>query len=63
MLHAEHIGTGSKGAGRQLPPGLPPHGLSLPSLALGSNYYYLNKIIAKMLHLSTETYHNEQNKF
>jgi len=33
--------------------------LYLSSLALGSNYYYLNKIIAKMLHLSTETYNNE----
>jgi len=30
------------------------------SLALGSNYRYLNKIIAKMLHLSTEAYNNEQ---
>jgi len=31
-----------------------------PLLALGSNNKYLDKIIAKMLHLSRETYNNEQ---
>jgi len=29
-------------------------------LALGCYYLYLNKIFAKMLHLSTETYINKQ---
>jgi len=29
-------------------------------LALVSNYKYLKKIIAKMIHLSTEAYNNEQ---
>jgi len=31
-----------------------------PLLALGSNNKFSNKIIAKMLHLSTETYNYEQ---
>jgi len=31
-----------------------------PFLALGSNNKYSNKIIAEMLHLSTETYNNEK---
>jgi len=31
-----------------------------PLLALGSNNKYSNKIIAKFLHFSTETYNNEQ---
>jgi len=29
-------------------------------LKLGSNNKYSNELIAKMLHLSTETYNNEQ---
>jgi len=46
------IGAGSMGAGGQLPTHLPgiffaPPVPSLPPLALGSNYWYLNKIIAK----------------
>jgi len=37
----------------------PPWTICAP-LALGSKYQYLNKIIIKMLHVSTETYNNEQ---
>jgi len=55
------IGAGSKEQGAREP-------LELFSLlknlvlfrALGSNNKYSNKIIVKMLHLSTETYNNKQ---
>jgi len=30
------------------------------TLALGSNYKYLNNIVAEMQYLSTKTYNNEQ---
>jgi len=52
-----YVGAGSRGQENHVPS--TPWNICAP-LEFGSNYKHLNKIFAKMLHLSTETYNNEQ---
>jgi len=66
LLYKYYTRRGPRSAGSKWQKGLAPleffnplYNLG-PFLALGSSNKYSNKIIAKMLHLSTQTYNNKQ---